>query len=370
MIWKKLINENELSFDGMFSELKLDDFEEEAKKESEKQIQLFEKCVSYIEDCTKKDVLISEHESIKNRKLVNYKIIQDGMYIRVVDKYKKDPKSKGNYRYATISLGNKKLENDKHKVFAIWNVLQRVTCVNSTKDCKQFCYANQYPHGFDADTSKSRKLRMKNTAFSMFENAGSILIEVLKFLQDTNANSHIIVRFHEAGDVYSPLYFSKLKQVMDECLNMKFMWYTKSLIVLDHINEINKKEHVSLRYSLDNSTPSWIVEKVNKLNCLKTTVVPVEQLDECLLDDRINFSFCNTHKNKRSLEETLNSVNKLLVNLQKEKSCENISQHKINNLEAKIKTAKKHFINKDTKCTNCMKCFSKIKTIAFAQHGK
>ena len=341
------------------------------KQVSLKQVDAFNKCFEYINKCTLEGKYVIEQDYIKNMKLTNYTFQDKGKYIWIVDKCIIDENTNEPYKYATISLGNDKLISDFHTQFIIWNVLQRVTCRNSTEFCRSFCYANRYRYEHDCST---RNVRLKNTIFSMLGNFSDIMIELIEFL-NLKFGANIIFRFHESGDVYSQLYFSKIKYIMNECKDIKFMWYSKSLFVLDEINELNKIENVSIRYSLDFSTPDNIVKRVIDLDSLNTVVMPVDSLGSHLIDDKTAATYCNLQYNRGYREAISIEVEESEKNLQDELLRQKIAgktiKKKINELSKIVKDNKKKFINGDVKCGSCLKCLNKnIKTISFCQHGR
>lgn len=174
---------------------------------------------------------------------------------------------KGNYLYlyyyniqlCYISLGNKKLkENEYGEGFIIFNLIGKITCPGKTALCKKYCYNNccQY--------KRALKSKIRNTIFSLldvFEPA------INKMLFNFSRYNKIYFRIHEDGDFYSMEYFTKWLNIAKQNSNVVFMGYTKSIFLLDRINDINSTyNNFVLRYSIMEDTKKEIIDKVIKNN--------------------------------------------------------------------------------------------------------
>ena len=160
-----------------------------------------------------------------------------------------------NYLYMSVSLGNRKLKQVGEKTFLIFNLTQKATCKNASKDCLKFCYADKAPVCF----ANVVKARSRNTAASMLGNFAEIMQMVIN--KAKSEYKHITFRWHESGDIYSKNYFHKIVSVMANNPGIRFGIYTKAMFVLDAKIQL---PNASIRYSLDMSTPGEIVQKVRE----------------------------------------------------------------------------------------------------------
>lgn len=306
---------------------------------------LFEDAIERIEKIVGNDGKVKDFELIQGKTLRNYTIVfsNDGRYIHIKD-------INTDYIYGVISLGNKKLVSNEFRLFIIFNVLQRICCPNATKNCLKFCYANKSNNNVNVKGSNSRNSRIKNTILSMFDNFDSIINEVLEFLR-TYTQRELIFRFHESGDIYSPIYWNKIKNVLKNNKDVSFMFYTKSVFVLNEMNEVNQLPNVALRYSLDSSTSLTLVKKCydeNHLTFIATDNVNIEDTIETVG----NVFICNTLKVDH--RETIEKIRELTVAMEQEKRKTYKKEFK-----KEINKLRNAMINKNQKCTNCMKCLNK-----------
>lgn len=317
---------------------------------TKKQINIYSDIKDYLESVVDMDGIAKNVVTANRIRLTNYTIQFEGTnYIHVKDKLT-------GFTYGTFSLGNKKLRSGDNFQFLIFNILQRITCPNASKNCKKYCYANKSNLNTTCRNSSSRNSRLNNLIFTMFENFAEIVNEVIEFLR-TYTQKTIIFRFHEAGDIYSQEYWDKIKFIMKSNKDVKFMYYTKTVFVLDEINTINKMQNVSLRYSLDNSTNKHIIEKCDELNCL--TFIVIDKNSTCKAMEVVgNNNMCNVFNVK--VKDQLRQIEDLEKQLANEKR----KTYK-KEIEKEINSINKNMIDNNKTCTNCMKCLNKNKIALF-----
>lgn len=318
---------------------------------AKKQIAMYQDIKDYIESVVDEDGIVRNVVTANKVRLQNYIIQFDSTnkYIHVKDKAT-------GFVYGTYSLGNKKLASGDNVQFIIFNILQRISCPNASKGCKKFCYANKTNTNVTCKNSSSRNSRVNNLIMTMFENFADITNEVINFVKEYTKRK-IIFRFHEAGDIYCKEYWAKIKNVMESNQDVNFMYYTKTVFVLDEINEINNAHNVALRYSLDDTTNQAIIDKCDKLNCL--TFIVVDNKSTCQAMEVVgNNNMCNV-KNVE-VTEKLQQLEKLNNDLKAEtrKSYQNKIMVEINKINKSV-------IDDNKTCTNCMKCFNKNKVALF-----
>lgn len=326
------------------------------------QISLYDEAKEYIEKIVDIDNRVQDIVTLNHRGLTNYTIQfaeKSNEYIHVKDIHT-------GFVYGTFSLGNKKLKAGENTQFLIFNVLQRITCLNATEECLKFCYANQSNLKTTAKNSSSRNSRVNNLILSMFSNFTDIVNEVIAFVK-AFSKKQIIFRFHEAGDIYSKEYYGKIKQVILSNPDVKFMFYTKTFFVLDDINELNKMENVSLRYSLDSSTNQHIIEKCNKLNCL--TFIMINKQDTCKVAKMAGTeNTCNLIK--KDLNEIENKIQELETKLENELLKDKPRKTYVEKYTRAINSTNALLVDTERKCSSCMKCMNKDNIALFVgQHG-
>lgn len=244
---------------------------------SENQVKIFEKSKVIMDDYRKNKKIINQNDfkEISNLRLQNYKIRFEGEYIHIID-------INNGYKYAVISLGNKKLKKDNpNKVFIIWNVIQILTCPNATPDCKKFCYANKFPTMLKLGNSNSIKSRMLNTIFSMIENFDEVMLEVIRFVENTLVydNKDVVFRWHESGDIYNHAYWQKIKKIIEGSRNVKHLIYTKSVFMIKEMVNNEYTSNGTIRYSLDSSTNDSIYNKVISSGILTSRIIDGKEVD-------------------------------------------------------------------------------------------
>ena len=315
------------------------------------QEELYTRAMQEIEAVIEADGKITEYDYINKRKLTNYRIqyANNNRYIHIVDKA-------SGYQYATISLGNEKLVSNEYRLFIIFNVLQRITCPNATIDCLKFCYANKAKNSVKTKGSTSRRARIKNTIFSMFENFAEIMNEVIEFIR-VSTNRDTIFRFHESGDIYSRNYWSKIRHVLTSNEDLKFMFYTKSAFVLNELNEVNQMPNVAIRYYLDASSNWTLVKKCYDENIL--TFSAIKRDDAIELTRTVNKRYICNMKALPTCEDfaEIDALEAKLLEPGKKKDKKEI--------QAKINKFITDLIERKQKCTNCLKCFDKENTSIF-----
>ena len=143
-----------------------------------------------------------------------------------------------------LQKGNIKLP----KQTLIFNLPSGITCPNSTKECRKWCYAkkaermypNVLPHRI-SNLTASRKTTFVN----------KMIAEIIS--KQYNAKLYIPnqVRIHESGDFYNQAYFNKWVRIAKKLPKMIFYAYTKN----DTLMTINKPKNFILILSKDD----WVL---------------------------------------------------------------------------------------------------------------
>ena len=147
-----------------------------------------------------------------------------------------------------LSTGNLKMKN-----VLIWNLPAQVTCVNSTELCRSKCYAKKaerlYPQVLP--------FRQSNLHSSKYYTFVHDMIETIK-LMNSKRKKYKYFRIHESGDFYSEAYFIAWLEVIKVFPDIKFLAFTKSVFVRNHINRL--PANLNLFYSVWNdSKPENII---------------------------------------------------------------------------------------------------------------
>lgn len=269
---------------------------------SENQVKIFEKSKAIINNFRENKKVINQNDfkEISNLRLQNYKIKFKDEYIHIID-------INNGYKYATISLGNKKLKKDNpNKVFIIWNIIQILTCPNATPDCKKFCYANKFPYMLKLGNSNSVKSRMLNTIFSMIDNFDEVMLEVIHFVENTLVynDKDVVFRWHESGDIYNHIYWKKIKRIIEANRNIKHLIYTKSIFMIKEMINNEYTSNGTIRYSLDNSTKDFIYNKVVSSGILTSRIINGKEVDIVPRSHTCNSTCdkCNKCLNKKLID--------------------------------------------------------------------
>lgn len=311
---------------------------------SNKQKALFVDVLRSFKNIINEDGKVRDVETINNIELKNYNIefSKCGKYLHIKD-------INNGFKYGVVSLGNKKLASNEYRIFVIFNILQRITCPNATINCLKFCYANKSNNNVKCNTT-SRNARLVNTVLSMVSNFEDIINEAIDFVRQYTQRE-IIFRFHESGDIYSKTYWAKIKNVLNANKDIKFMFYTKTIFVMDEINDINKMPNVLLRYSIDSSTSKNIVNKCFNLDI--HTFICADNVGNEEVITKVGHTFiCNSVKVDQT--KTIETIEALGVRMEQE----NKKTYKKDILQ-EMNALRKTMVNKEQKCTNCLRCFDK-----------
>lgn len=126
-----------------------------------------------------------------------------------------------------VSTGNKKLKSNGKVRFLIWNLPALQTCPFSTELCRKNCYARkaekQYPGCLPC--------RERNLELSKQDDFVSEMVKLIHRRQKhwRYRDKKIFTRIHESGDFYSVEYAQKWCEIAEQCPEVTFLAYTKSL---------------------------------------------------------------------------------------------------------------------------------------------
>lgn len=241
-------------------------------------IKLYEMAMDAFVDVAKNNGKVTDNQILNSTRLENYRfsISNDRLYI--VDR------SDEKIVYGSISFGNAKLKATKTEMFVQFNIGQKICCPVLGKTC-QHCYADKFVckliSNNTGEVSGVGASRIKNTILTQFENFVEIINGAIDYIK-TSTNKKVVFRWHESGDIYSKKYFQKIKQVMNDNKDVDFMIYTRVPFVAKEINELNKHEHIMVRFSVDTSTPKGMFEYVMKNNV--PTFITIHREDENFKD--------------------------------------------------------------------------------------
>ncbi|MGL5717290.1 MAG: GP88 family protein [Paraclostridium sp.] len=216
---------------------------------------------------------IQDNQILNNYTLANYtfKMSNDRLYI--VDK--NDDK----LIYGSMAFGNAKLKATNKEMYVQFNLGQKVTCPIMGTTCNN-CYADKAFNVLinkNGDITNNGISRLTNTILSQFANFENIISEALNYIK-SNTNKKVILRFHESGDIYSPLYWGKMKNIMLNNKDIDFMIYTRVPHVVKEIKQLNAIDNIMIRFSVDKSTPNGLLKYIidNGIN----TFIAIDKKDE------------------------------------------------------------------------------------------
>jgi len=110
------------------------------------------------------------------------------------------------------------IKNNNHKVHGlIWNVLAKFTCGQAWR-CREYCYCGKGPGVF----STVRKAHLRNTYATTRQDF------VPAFIDDLRRKKTKVLRWHAAGDIYSVLYWNKMRVIAAQTPHMRHYVYTKA----------------------------------------------------------------------------------------------------------------------------------------------
>lgn len=135
------------------------------------------------------------------------------------------------YKPLRLSMGNIKLKSCKETKFLVWNLPAKKTCPYRTEHCSENCYAckaeKAYPNCLPAREDNLAQTFRKDFVFRMVNT-------IEENAEKWTKADRVVVRIHESGDFYSPVYADKWLMIArtvanDGFDNVVFMAYTKSL---------------------------------------------------------------------------------------------------------------------------------------------
>lgn len=137
------------------------------------------------------------------------------------------------YTFLTVSDENKKLQKTADVKYIIWNLPAVRTCPFRTSMCEAACYARKAERAYP-DCLPCRERNFKESLKAGFTHNMVETIAELADRRNYKKAGRVVVRIHESGDFYSPVYADKWLAVAREILrrgykNVVFLAYTKSL---------------------------------------------------------------------------------------------------------------------------------------------
>ena len=237
-------------------------------------VKMYEMAMETFIEVAKNNEKVTDNQRLNATRLENYRysISNDRLYI--VDR------SDEKIVYGSIAFGNAKLKATKNEMFVQFNIGQKICCPVLGKTCTH-CYADKFVckliSANTGEVSGVGTSRIKNTVLTQFENFVEIINGAIDYIK-ASTNKKVVFRWHESGDVYSKKYFQKIKQVMADNKDVDFMIYTRVPFVAKEINELNKHEHIMVRFSVDASTPKGMFDYVMKNNV--PTFITIHREDE------------------------------------------------------------------------------------------
>jgi len=106
-----------------------------------------------------------------------------------------------------------------------------LTCP-SAGACKQWCYA-QLGHFCYQNVRKSLDEAYK---LSLSDSFIELMTTEINLLQLKNPNKKVYIRIHASGDFYNAAYAEKWRTIINNCPNVNFYCYTKSVSIVKAIN--------------------------------------------------------------------------------------------------------------------------------------
>lgn len=199
------------------------------------------------------NTVITNEAILNNYTLTNYTYTLKNDRLYIIDK------GDNNIVYGSLALGNVKLKATNKEIYLQFNIGQKICCPLQGITCKN-CYADNFTTKLltaSQEISNVGISRIKNTVLTQFSNFTEIMNGAIKYMQKMT-NKRITFRWHESGDIYSKLYFKKIKEIMFANKDIQFMIYTRVPFVLKEINELNQEKNIKIRYSVDKSTSKGI----------------------------------------------------------------------------------------------------------------
>lgn len=141
------------------------------------------------------------------------------------------------YKLLNLSYGNTKTG----KGILIWNLLAIVTCIGSTAECRNKCYARKaerlYPNVLPSRTEN--KIEADSNEF-----VNNMIFTIQKASKRKGFTG--LFRIHESGDFYNQQYLDAWKSIAKAFPDIKFLAFTKSW-QLDL--QANKPNNLNIVYS-------------------------------------------------------------------------------------------------------------------------
>ena len=171
-----------------------------------------------------------------------------------------------NKKIGYLSMGNKKLVENKHSCFLVWSIIGKISCNCKTPNCTKFCYNGC------RETKGVLSTKIHNLILS-FLGIFEPLMEKIISNHENCKNKKVYVRIHEDGDFYNTEYFFKWRRIAKDLddKNIKFMAYTKEDFILKNYNKFVMDNFV-LRYSIVDDTSKENIEYATK-NGVPTYIV-------------------------------------------------------------------------------------------------
>lgn len=165
-----------------------------------------------------------------------------------------------NKKIGYLSMGNEKLKENKHAAFVVWSIVGKITCNFKTDVCTLFCYNGC------RETKGNLYGKIHNLILSMLDIFEDLMIRVLSAYGQYK-NKKLYCRIHEDGDFYNLEYLQKWRRIAEKMTdqNIKFMAYSKELVVLQNYSKISTK-NLMFRYSIVDDTKPEYIEYAQKNN--------------------------------------------------------------------------------------------------------
>ena len=216
---------------------------------------------------------ITDNQLLNTRKLTNYTYTLKNNRVYIVDRCNFD------IVYGSIAFGNSKLKATDEEMYVQFNIAQKLTCPVMGHVCNK-CYADK---AFNVVVNKDGEItdngysRLRNTILSQFENFVEIINGALDYIK-AHTNKKVVFRWHESGDIYSPKYYAKMKEIMFSNPDVGFMIYTRVPHVAKEIKMLNSYDNIMVRFSVDRATPKGLFNYIKKNNI--PTFITVGKDDE------------------------------------------------------------------------------------------
>lgn len=179
----------------------------------------------------------------------------------------------------TLSKGNTKLVANEKEAFLIWNLPARLTCPQSTEQCRKYCYAMKaerlYPQ-----TRESRQQQFKASQSRTFLKDMINTIEYYSNLPSIKGKK-IFFRIHESGDFFSRNYLLQWLWIANKFPNIQFLAYTKSINFVDQLLEegYSIPLNMVIRFSIWSDTNNYSLQLAERHNMVTFTALPENEIN-------------------------------------------------------------------------------------------